>query len=236
MTTRGEQTRQHLLDVAERLFGDRGFHAVSLREIRIEAGARNTAAMQFHFGDRDGLVTALMDRHMPRIGAIQQDLYDRMLAEHRTDDTRSLVEVLVRPSAEYLTRGPSERSWVKTMAELSTLPDLRADEMRSAAPEPGILVGGLLYERLCEDLPRLIASRRMIVLAQSAVQMCAARARLVDDEGGRRIGLPMPVFVENLTDMIHGALIAPLSPATVDALERAETPDPTVDAEVTSSR
>ena len=109
MTTRGDQTRQHLLDVAEQLFASRGFQAVSLREIRITAGARNTAAMQFHFGDRDGLVDALMARHMPRIGARQQELFERMQAERRSGDRRSLVEVLVRPGAEYLTRGPGER-------------------------------------------------------------------------------------------------------------------------------
>lgn len=59
MTARGDQTRNHLLDVAEQLFGERGVNAVSLREIRIEAGARNTAAIQFHFGDREGLIRAL---------------------------------------------------------------------------------------------------------------------------------------------------------------------------------
>src|SRR5689334_10581613 len=169
MTTRGEQTRQHLLDTAERLFGERGFQAVSLREIRIAAGARNTAAMQFHFGDRDGLVDALMARHMPRIAQIQQDLYDRMISEGRGDDRRSLVEVLVRPSAEYLSWGPGERAWVKIMAELSSLPDLRAGEMRSIAPEPAVAAGTRLYEMLCVDVPGLIAQRRMVQLAQSAL-------------------------------------------------------------------
>src|SRR3954452_16259552 len=118
MTARGDKTRQHLLDVAERLFAEKGCSAVSLREIRLAAGARNTAAMQFHFGDRDGLVDALVERHMPRIAAIQQDLYDRMIAEGREHDVRSQVEVLVRPSAEYLTLGVSEGSWVKLMADL----------------------------------------------------------------------------------------------------------------------
>jgi AcrR family transcriptional regulator len=223
MTTRGEQTRQHLLDVAEQLFGARGFHAVSLREIRIAAGARNTAAMQFHFGDRDGLVDALMARHMPRIAELQQQLYDRMVAEGRADDRRSLVEVLVRPSAEYLLLGPGERSWVKIMAELSSMPDLRAHEMRSIAPAPAVEVGGRLYEQLCATMPRSLAARRMVLLAQGAVQMCADRARLVDDDDAADVTLPMPVFIENLTDMIEASLFAPVSPATARRLADAET-------------
>jgi AcrR family transcriptional regulator len=219
MTSRGEQTRQHLLDVAEQLFGDRGFHAVSLREIRIAAGARNTAAMQFHFGDRDGLVDALMARHMPRLGACQQELYDRMEADGRSEDRRSLVEVLVRPGAEYLTRGSGERAWVKVMAELSSEPDLRADEMRSAAPAPAVAVGAKLFEQLCAQMPRSIAGERMVLLAQSAVQLCADRARLVDETDAlARPAIPVDVFAENLIDMIFGALFAPVSAATERAL------------------
>jgi AcrR family transcriptional regulator len=225
MTTRGEQTRQHLLDVAERLFGERGFQAVSLREIRLASGARNTAAMQFHFGDRDGLVTALMNRHMPRIGTIQQDLFDRMVAEGRAGDRRSLVEVLVRPAAEYLGWGPGERAWVKIMAELSSLPDLRADEMRAAAPAPALEVGTALFDQLCRQMPRLVAARRMVVLAQSAVQICADRARIADEDATvARHALPLAAFTENLVDMIDGALFATVSPSTARALVEPDVP------------
>src|SRR3954469_20505048 len=134
MTARGDKTRQHLLDVAERLFAEKGCSAVSLREIRLAAGARNTAAMQFHFGDRDGLIDALAARHLPQIEALQQEIYDRIIAEGRRDDPRSLVEVLIRPGAEYLTFGDNQRAWVKIMGGLSSEPELRAVEMRSYAP------------------------------------------------------------------------------------------------------
>src|SRR4051794_26893710 len=97
MSTRGRATRERLLDAAEELYGRNGIDAVSLREIRIAAGQRNTGAMQYHFGDRDGLIEALIARHMPRIGEIQQRLYAEMVAEDRGADRRSLVEVLIRP-------------------------------------------------------------------------------------------------------------------------------------------
>jgi AcrR family transcriptional regulator len=222
MASRGEQTREHLLDVAERLFGERGLQTVSLREIRIAAGARNTAAMQFYFGDRDGLIDALMERHMPRIAARQQRLYDRMVTDGREDDTRSLVEVLVRPGAEYLNCGPGERAWVKIMGELSALPDLRADEMQAFAPEPAVLASMQLFGTLCEQMPRIVARRRIVVLVQSAVQICADRARIADEDAAvARRALPMGAFTENLVDMIHGALFAPVSAATAAALAEA---------------
>jgi len=47
-------TRQRLLDVGTRLFSERGFHHVTVRELCREAGA-NLAAVNYHFGGKLGL-------------------------------------------------------------------------------------------------------------------------------------------------------------------------------------
>ncbi len=212
MTARGDQTRNHLLDVAEQMFGERGVNGVSLREIRLASGARNTAAIQFHFGDREGLVHALTARHMPRIAELQQDLYDAMVREGRDEDARSLVEVLVRPIADYLRLGDSERAWVKIMGDLGAAPELEAGDMAHIAPEPALLVSRRLYDRLAEAVPPDVALERMVVLAQFAVHLCADRARLEDSPAESRAHAPTDLFVENLIDMVNGALFAPVAP------------------------
>jgi AcrR family transcriptional regulator len=209
MTARGDRTRIHLLDVAERLFGERGVNGVSLREIRIEAGARNTAAIQFHFGDREGLMRALFGRHMPRIAELQQALYDAMVVEGRENDPRSLVEVLVRPSADYLREGPSERAWVKIISDLGAQPELEAREMADLAPEPALRVSYRLSELLRDLVSPSVGAERMVVLAQSTVHICADRARLEDAGERSRKYVSNEVFVENLIDMVTGALFAP---------------------------
>jgi AcrR family transcriptional regulator len=211
VTAPGDRTRARILDEAERLFGERGLAGVSLREIRLAAGARNKNAIQFHFGDRDGLVQALKDRHMPRLAAMQQTLYERMVAEGRDDDPRSMVEVLVRPSADYLSFGPSARAWVKIISYLGASPELNVQDMMSAAPAPAVIVGRSLFERLRGQLPDALAAERMMVLAQNAVHICADRARLEDDPAVSRRYVPSEVFVENLVDMTVGALFAPVS-------------------------
>jgi TetR/AcrR family transcriptional regulator, regulator of cefoperazone and chloramphenicol sensitivity len=48
------ETRQRLLSVAERLFADRGFKKVTVREI-CRAARANVAAVNYHFGDKLGL-------------------------------------------------------------------------------------------------------------------------------------------------------------------------------------
>ncbi len=206
---RGEATREHILDVAEQLWGERGVSNVSLREIRLAAGARNTAAVHFHFGDRDGLLDALIDRHVSRIGDRQRDLWEAIVADAQTDDPRRLVELLVRPCAEYLTLGPSERAWVKIMAHLAAAPDIRLNVMVAIAPTQGVGAGRALHEQMARVLPDSIARERMFVCARMAVNVCADRARLVDSLRGKRNRLSDEVFVENLIDMVLGALTAP---------------------------
>jgi AcrR family transcriptional regulator len=215
MTAPGRRTRERLLDVAEQLFGERGIDAVSLREIRLAAGARNAAAVQFHFENRAGLLQAITERHMPEITTIQQGLYDATIAAGRENDSRSLVEVLVRPAAVYLLRGSSERAWVKIMSDLLQRPDLQVGQIVSSAPEIATKVGTTLYNQLAERMPDAIAAERLVTLAQTSLHMCADRSRLEDDETRSRPHLPGPVFVENLVDMVCGALFAPTTaPAT----------------------
>ena len=67
-----ELTRDRLLDEAEDLFAQRGFHAVSVREITRAAGS-NLAAVNYHFGNKQNLyLEVFRSRWMPRASRIQQ--------------------------------------------------------------------------------------------------------------------------------------------------------------------
>jgi AcrR family transcriptional regulator len=50
-----------LLDVAGRMFAQRGYHATTIREISVAAGA-NVAAVNYHFGDKLGLYTEVVQQ------------------------------------------------------------------------------------------------------------------------------------------------------------------------------
>ena len=54
-------TRDLLLDTAERLFAEHGIDATSLRTITSEAAA-NLAAVHYHFGSKDGLIQEVFAR------------------------------------------------------------------------------------------------------------------------------------------------------------------------------
>ena len=56
-------TREALLDAAEKLFSEHGIQASSLRMITQQAGA-NLAAVHYHFGSKEGLVRAVFSRRL----------------------------------------------------------------------------------------------------------------------------------------------------------------------------
>jgi AcrR family transcriptional regulator len=59
--------RQIILEAAERLFMERGFRAVSIREIAKACGVTN-AALYYYFPDKETLFAEVMQNHAARIG------------------------------------------------------------------------------------------------------------------------------------------------------------------------
>ncbi|WP_298494893.1 TetR/AcrR family transcriptional regulator [uncultured Maritimibacter sp.] len=57
----GNRTRLRILDAAEVLFGERGFAAVSLRDITDRAGV-TLALASYHFGTKDALLEEVVER------------------------------------------------------------------------------------------------------------------------------------------------------------------------------
>ncbi|MEI6675454.1 MAG: TetR family transcriptional regulator [Verrucomicrobiota bacterium] len=56
-------SKLRLLEAAEKLFAEHGFDVVSVRDITQAAGG-NVAAVNYHFGSRDGLVELVMTRYL----------------------------------------------------------------------------------------------------------------------------------------------------------------------------
>jgi AcrR family transcriptional regulator len=55
----GVETRNHILQVAGRIFADKGFERATSREICATAGT-NMASVNYHFGGKDGLYDAVL--------------------------------------------------------------------------------------------------------------------------------------------------------------------------------
>ncbi|HMU16493.1 MAG TPA: TetR family transcriptional regulator [Thauera aminoaromatica] len=73
-------TRDRILDAAERLFVENGFDGTSMRMITGAANA-NLAAINYHFGGKDALVQEVFRRRLAALNARRLDELDRLEAE-----------------------------------------------------------------------------------------------------------------------------------------------------------
>ncbi len=79
-----------LLSAAEKLFSQRGFDAVSVRDIT-QAAKANVAAVNYHFGSREGMVAVVISRYMT---PIQEERMLRLDAVDKKRGGAPLEEVL----------------------------------------------------------------------------------------------------------------------------------------------
>ena len=90
-------TRELLVRTAARLIADHGLASVSVRDITSAAGV-NTAAVNYHFGSKDGLIEAIIDRQVERLGQRRSEALHAVPATDRT--LRDVVRAHVLATAE----------------------------------------------------------------------------------------------------------------------------------------
>jgi len=88
-TVPAEGAKLRLVTAAEELFARRGFEAVSVRDIT-KGAEMNIASVNYHFGSRDGLVAAVMARHLTPVFEESMMLLDRV--ERSGGPDRVLIE------------------------------------------------------------------------------------------------------------------------------------------------
>ncbi len=200
-------TPEKLIDAAAVLFAERGVDNVPVAEIVRAAGQRNVSAVHYHFGSRDEILRAVLARHVPVIAERREQL----LAEARArpaSDVRSAAEAVVRPVTEFAQRGWRERAYLQIGSELSGAVDRIPPETRALlARTVGQAAWKLLRQR-CPGVPAdLWRVRRELCIAFIG-RAAGDRAHLLDRGGPRRI-LSDDRFVDNLVDMVIGAMTAP---------------------------
>lgn len=145
-------TRDRLLAAAERLFLEKGVDRVSVRAVNTEAGL-NPGAVHYHFGSREGLVSALLERELlplwaDRLGSIAQRARGES-GDGPPFEVGELVAAIVQPFEE-LTRTEKGRMLCHLLARSA----LTNRHLYSTAP----WVGTAPFEvMLARALPRLSA-------------------------------------------------------------------------------
>jgi AcrR family transcriptional regulator len=105
-------TRDRALDAALALFGTRGYEATSLDMVAADAGVRKQTIL-YHYGDKEGLLTAVVDRSAAEVRAAFEKALGR-------DDLEgwSRVEAVVRAVFRLAARRPEVLGLVREVSRL----------------------------------------------------------------------------------------------------------------------
>lgn len=170
-------TRSRLIDVAERLFAERGIEAVSLRTVGAEAGQRNNSAAQYHFGSRQGLINAIVAARSAPVDARRAELLAQVREAAAPPDLRTLVTLLVQPLAETIESAEGSSYYLRFLAHALDEPSVRAAWRDVATAPASVRVAQAEIHALLEDLPRDDVERRLEWSAMVNLRLLAEHER-----------------------------------------------------------
>lgn len=205
-------SKDRLLAAAEQLFADFGIDAVSPRQIALAAGQRNQSAIRYHFGSKDDLIVALLDR---RIAEINERRLELLAAPGVAGDMRGLLNAIAAPLAERIQRDASGSAYVRFLAHVFSdrqRRDLLIEHGESAALLRRIYNG---LRRLAASVPEPIFTERLRLVVGGIIHALADRERLRAKGDAGPFVLTQTAFLSNLIDASIGVLTAPPSPETL---------------------
>lgn len=153
--------KTRLILAGERLFATGGIQGASMREIASQAGQGNHAAVQYHFGSREGLVRAIFDFRMDQMEEARGLMLEMADGQERLKDARTILEIILLPQLD-LQDADGNHSYASFLSQYL---------LQSRSPQFGDFSGSepphltraleLLRDRV-DYLPTHVAQRRLI--------------------------------------------------------------------------
>ena len=139
-------SKERILNAAERLFSERGFDGASLRAITAEAGV-NLASVNYYFRSKEELIKSVFARRLGPLNQQRLALLDacEAAAGHRPPAIEDIIEALIGP---VLRLGQDEEG-----ASLKRLIGIMFHH-------PGPYIQGLFVEQMREVAARFVAAFR----------------------------------------------------------------------------
>jgi len=109
-------TKEKILDTAERLIGEQGYAATSLRHIIAQAGV-NLAAVHYHFGSKEDLLDAVVARKATPVNDARIAWLERVETEAGNGplEVEKVLESFFLPTVEVAIRNPG---FVRLMGQM----------------------------------------------------------------------------------------------------------------------
>jgi AcrR family transcriptional regulator len=193
-------TRERLLDEAERLFARSSIPGVTTRQIVEAAQQRNTSAVTYHFGSREGLLLELLAR---RGGPVDQRRGVLRSELGPDPSVPALVRCLAEPYCALLA-DEGGRSYLRIVAQLrGRFAAWRVESDTATSQHLSSILDEIEHR---PDLPAALRRERVVALITVMTATTAERARRIDE--GADPELDHPAFVANLIDMCAAVVLA----------------------------
>jgi AcrR family transcriptional regulator len=203
----GEATRSRLIAEGERLFAEQGIASVTLKEVAQSAGQRNNTAIQYHFGNKEGLLLAITLHRARVTEQSRAEMLARAAVEGRGYTVGDLVAAMVLPLADNLRPGDYYLRFQSRLVEERGGFHNLGDEL------PGAMraIPDLLF-RLRPEIPQALMRHRFSNALISIIHTLARYQRLVS-EGDLEV--PASALVEDLIAVTSAGLTAPTDMCTI---------------------
>jgi AcrR family transcriptional regulator len=138
-----DQTRERLVEAAGRVFAERGYYSTTVRKICLKAGV-NVAAVNYHFGDKLGLYTEVLQRS---IRAAQIEAVRNALDQNAPPE--DILRAVIRTRLRGVCRGDLPDWHFRLMVHELAQPTPALTRLMKKVSRP-------IYERLLDLIGRLI--------------------------------------------------------------------------------
>jgi AcrR family transcriptional regulator len=208
-----ENARARLKRTALKLFAERGYRSVTVREIAAAAGQRNHGAVGYYFSAKENLAKELIVDGAIVIETYRNIMLDEMEARSEPLTVRDLVAAIVMPSAQVASDQPADQQYFNRF-----LADIAGNHppLVLEALEDRWNVG---YQRCLSGLRSLMPgmslaekNRRFVFLGAYVSSMLALREAMLADTSR---GHPIWQAQSTLEDIIETAAAIVLAPAPV---------------------
>lgn len=153
-----DATRARIVAAAEQLFAERGFAGTTMRDLTTAAGT-NLAAVNYHFGSKEGLLETVFRTYLEPISAERIRLLDEaeIRAQGGPVPLRTVIELYIGPAVRSLTR---DRAGIPSLvSRLHQEPHPAVEQMILQLSQPVIARYAIAVQR---TLPHLNAQRILI--------------------------------------------------------------------------
>lgn len=169
---KGEETRKRILDVALKAFGEAAFRVVTTRHIAEAAGV-SLPALQYHFGDKEGLyracAEAIVERYRRHTTGAAATAREALRADCTAETARAQLKALIGALAGLLVGSKEAEGWSQFVGRELREPGPAFEILYESLWRPGVELTARLIARILGSADSEPAARIQALLLISSL-------------------------------------------------------------------